>query len=118
LAACNSFEGKLGLRDPGVTGYVAHLVCEFSEADKLYNVRDGSGHRIKELYELMLAADPGRDGDGLRGREREPTGTCGRIEERFLRRKVRGLARAAGSPLRDGILYNYPHNVRRTPYRS
>ncbi len=26
----NSYEGKLGLHDPDVTGYVAHLLCEFS----------------------------------------------------------------------------------------
>jgi len=32
----NSYEGKLGLHDPEVTGYVAHLLCEFSDADKLY----------------------------------------------------------------------------------
>jgi len=57
-AVRNSYEGKLGLHDPDVTGYVAHLLCEFSEADKLYNVRDELGRPIEELSEMMLAADP------------------------------------------------------------
>ena len=42
-AVRNSYEGKLGLHDPDVTGYVAHLLCEFSEADNLYKVRDEAG---------------------------------------------------------------------------
>ena len=57
-AVRNSYEGKLGLHDPGVTGYVAQLLCEFSEADKLYQVRDGAGRPIEELTEMMRAADP------------------------------------------------------------
>ena len=54
----NSYEGKLGLNDPDVTGYVAHLLCEFSEAKNLYKVRDHLGHPIEELEAMMLAADP------------------------------------------------------------
>ena len=54
----NSYEGKLGLHDPDVTGYVARLLCEFSEADNLYRVRDANGHPIEELEEMVRAADP------------------------------------------------------------
>ncbi len=57
-AVRNSYEGKLGLNDPGVTGYVARLLCEFTQADKLYKVRDAAGRPIEELSEMMLAADP------------------------------------------------------------
>jgi hypothetical protein len=57
-AVRNSYEGKLGLHDPDVTGYVANLLCEFSQADKLYKVRDARGHPVEELEALMLAADP------------------------------------------------------------
>jgi hypothetical protein len=57
-AVRNSYEGKLGLNDPGVTGYVARLLCEFTQADKLYQVRDAAGRPIEELSEMMLAADP------------------------------------------------------------
>ena len=57
-AVRNSYEGKLGLNDPDVTGYVARLLCEFTQADKLYSVRDEAGRPIEELSEMMLAADP------------------------------------------------------------
>lgn len=57
-AVRNSYEGKLGLNDPDVTAYVARLLCEFSESDKLYQVRDELGHPIEELGEMVLAADP------------------------------------------------------------
>jgi hypothetical protein len=57
-AVRNSYEGKLGLHDPDVTGYVARLLCEFSEADNLYRVRDEMGRPIAELEEMLNAADP------------------------------------------------------------
>ena len=57
-AVRNSYEGKLGLNDPDVTAYVARLLCEFSESDNLYKVRDEAGRPIEELTEMMQAADP------------------------------------------------------------
>jgi hypothetical protein len=57
-AVRNTYEGKLGLHDPDLTQYVAHLLCEFSQSDKLYKVRDAEGHPIEELDALMFAADP------------------------------------------------------------
>jgi len=57
-AVRNSYEGKLGLNDPDVTSYVAHLLCEFSDTEKLYQVRDEAGRPIEELTAMMLAADP------------------------------------------------------------
>jgi hypothetical protein len=57
-AVRNSYEGKLGLNDPDVTTYVARLLCDFSEAENLYKVRDAMGHPIEELEAMMFAADP------------------------------------------------------------
>jgi hypothetical protein len=57
-AVRSTYEGKLGLHDPGMTGYVAHLLCEFSEADKLYKIRDEKGRPIEELEAMLRAADP------------------------------------------------------------
>ncbi|HEV2326363.1 MAG TPA: hypothetical protein VGS10_20670 [Terracidiphilus sp.] len=54
----NSYEGKLGLHDPEVTGYVAHMLCEFTEADNLFSMRDPAGRPLDELAEMMHAADP------------------------------------------------------------
>ncbi len=57
-AVRNSYDGKLGLHDPDVTGYVAHLLCEFSDAGKLYKMCDETGRPVEELDEMMRAADP------------------------------------------------------------
>ncbi len=57
-AVRNSYEGKLGLHDPEVTGYVARMLCDFSEAENLYRVRDAAGHPVDELEAMMFAADP------------------------------------------------------------
>jgi hypothetical protein len=54
----NSYEGKLGLHDPDLTAYVARILCEFSQADKLYSIRDEAGRPIQELDEMERAADP------------------------------------------------------------
>ena len=57
-AVRNSYEGKLGLNDPHVTGYVAHLLAEFSRSDRLYKFRDEMGRPIAELKSLIEASDP------------------------------------------------------------
>jgi hypothetical protein len=54
----NTYEGKLGLHDPDLTVYVARILCEFSQADKLYGMRDAEGHPIEQLEEMERAADP------------------------------------------------------------
>ena len=54
----NSYDGKLGIHDTAITQYVARLLCEFSESDKLYKVRDDEGRPIVTLDELIQAADP------------------------------------------------------------
>jgi len=54
----NSYEGKLGLHDPDVTNYVARLLCEFAESDKLYKLRDHMGRPVAELRRMFEAADP------------------------------------------------------------
>ena len=54
----NSYAGKLGMHDTAITQYVARLLCEFSEAEKLYKVRNEAGKPIQSLDELLQAADP------------------------------------------------------------
>jgi hypothetical protein len=54
----NIYEGKLGMIDPELTSYIAHLLCEFTEADALLKARDEMGHSIEELQEMMRASDP------------------------------------------------------------
>jgi hypothetical protein len=54
----NSYEGKLGLHDPDVTAYVARILCDFSQSDKLYSIRDADGRPVEHLEEMERAADP------------------------------------------------------------
>jgi len=54
----NSFAGKLGIHDTAITQYVARLLCEFTEADKLYKVRDEEGRPLHSLDDMVQAADP------------------------------------------------------------
>ncbi len=54
----NTYEGKLGLHDPDLTIYVARILCEFSQSDKLYSIRDDAGRPIDQLEEMERAADP------------------------------------------------------------
>ncbi len=57
-AVRESYEGKLGLHDPDVIGYVSRVLCDFSDADSLFKVRDAAGHAKEELDAMMLASDP------------------------------------------------------------
>jgi hypothetical protein len=57
-AVRNSYEGRLGLRDPGVTDYVSQLLCDFWRSDRLYELRDAAGHPVSELEHMVAAADP------------------------------------------------------------
>ena len=57
-AVRNNCEGKLGVHDPEMMNYIAHLLCEFTEADNLFKVRDEVGHSIDELKLMMQASDP------------------------------------------------------------
>ena len=98
-AVRNSYEGKLGLHDPEVTGYIARLLCEFSDAQNLYKVRDQTGQPIKELEEMLRASDPVNGSassfDGAR-----PAQTHRRLRS-LRRRHVPGgisLVRAAKGP--------------------
>jgi hypothetical protein len=52
------FDGKLGLNDPELTGYVSRVLCHFSEDDNLFLKRGLIGHSIEQLVTMMRAADP------------------------------------------------------------
>jgi hypothetical protein len=54
----NSYSGKLGIHDATINNYIASLLCEFSESDKLYKVRDEQGKPIHALEEMVQASDP------------------------------------------------------------
>ena len=49
---------EIGLRDPQIVGYVAHLLAEFCEVDQLFCVRDTAGRPLSDVGEMLLQADP------------------------------------------------------------
>lgn len=56
-AVRGSYEERLGL-EPEITSYVARMLCEFSEADNLFRLRDAKGRPIEKLDEMVRASDP------------------------------------------------------------
>jgi hypothetical protein len=57
-AVHTSFVDKLGLDDGDIVAYVAHMLCEFSEPDNLYRLKDVMGNRVETVAEMLRAADP------------------------------------------------------------
>ena len=46
------------MHDAEITTYVADLLTEFCRADNVYRVRDVWGNPVREVGEMLLAADP------------------------------------------------------------
>jgi hypothetical protein len=49
---------EIGIRDPQVVAYVAHLLSEFCEADQLLNIRNAAGKPLSDVGEMLLESDP------------------------------------------------------------
>jgi hypothetical protein len=53
-----SFVDKLGINDPEIVDYVTRVLCEFSEPDSLYRLKDTAGRKVETIAEMLTAADP------------------------------------------------------------
>jgi hypothetical protein len=49
---------EIGIRDPQVVGYVAHLLAEFCETDQLFKVTNERGRPLTDVGQLLLESDP------------------------------------------------------------
>jgi hypothetical protein len=49
---------EIGLRDPQLIAYVAHLLAEFCEAEQLFKIRDAAGRPLADVGEILLESDP------------------------------------------------------------
>jgi hypothetical protein len=49
---------EIGIRDPQVVAYVAHLLAEFCEADQLYKIHDASNRPLADVGEMLVESDP------------------------------------------------------------
>jgi len=49
---------EIGIRDPQVVGYVAHLLSEFCDAEQLFAIRNVAGKPLSDVGEMLLESDP------------------------------------------------------------
>jgi len=52
------FAQEIGIRDPQVVSYVAHLLTEFCDAEQLYKIRSAAGKPLNDVGEMLLESDP------------------------------------------------------------
>src|SRR5258707_14576417 len=48
----------IGIRDPQLVAYVAHLLTEFCDADQLFKIRNTAGRPLDDIGEMMPQSDP------------------------------------------------------------
>jgi hypothetical protein len=49
---------EIGIRDPQIVNYVAHLLTEFCEVEQLFKIRDVAGQSLTDLGQLMMESNP------------------------------------------------------------
>jgi len=49
---------EIGIRDPQLVAYVAHLLTEFCDAEQLFKIRSVAGKPLSDVGELLLESDP------------------------------------------------------------
>ncbi len=49
---------EIGLRDPQIVAYVAHLLSEFCEAEELFKIRDASNTPVTDVGEMLIESNP------------------------------------------------------------
>ncbi len=49
---------EIGLRDPQLVAYVAHLLTEFCDAEQLFQIRNTTGRSLADVGEMLLESDP------------------------------------------------------------
>src|SRR6202161_3918453 len=48
---------EIGIRDPQVVNYVAHLLAEFCDAEQLLKIRNGAGKALNDVGEMLIKSD-------------------------------------------------------------
>ena len=49
---------EIGIRDPQLVGYVAHLLTEFCDSEQLFKVRNAANRPLDDVGEMLLESDP------------------------------------------------------------
>lgn len=56
VAGC--YHRHTGIDDPELTSYIGDLLTEFTASESLYSIRDSEGKPVKDVREMVAAADP------------------------------------------------------------
>jgi hypothetical protein len=49
---------EIGIRDPEVVGYVAHLLTLFCDAEQMMKIHNANGRSLSDVGEMLLESDP------------------------------------------------------------
>jgi hypothetical protein len=49
---------EIGIRDPQIVGYVAHLLADFIEVDQMHKIRNATGKPLTDVGEMLVESDP------------------------------------------------------------
>lgn len=49
---------EIGIRDPQLISYVAHLLTEFCDAEQLFKIRTSANRPLDDVGEMLLESDP------------------------------------------------------------
>jgi len=49
---------QIGIRDPQIVGYVAHLLAEFCDAEQLFKIRDAAGKALTDVGRMLVESNP------------------------------------------------------------
>ena len=52
------YANEIGIRDPQIVSYVAHLLSEFCDAEQLLKIRNVHGKPLNDVGELLIESDP------------------------------------------------------------
>ena len=49
---------EIGLRDPQIVNYVAHLLAEFCDAEELFGIRNAEGRPLTDVGDMLVESNP------------------------------------------------------------
>jgi hypothetical protein len=49
---------QIGIRDPQIVAYVAHLLTEFCDVEQLFKIRNAFGRPLNDVGEMLVESDP------------------------------------------------------------
>ncbi|MBA3914097.1 MAG: hypothetical protein H0X25_09655 [Acidobacteriales bacterium] len=49
---------EIGIRDPQVVDYVAHMLAEFCDVKELFRIKNVNGRQLSDVGEMLLESDP------------------------------------------------------------